>query len=427
MSALFIPEKVEGLKGLDAIIGTSGSVEAIRSLIRAVARSASTVLILGESGTGKELVARALHDLSDRRGSNFVPINCAAIPKELIESELFGHRKGAFTGALADRIGRFELAHGGTLFLDEIGDLALDMQVKLLRVLQERAIDPIGSSRPVPIDVRIVAATHRDIEGEIASGHFRQDLFYRLNVLPIEMPPLRARIEDVPALTDHFARRLAPTGQGPIRLTDELAHVFQCYDWPGNIRELSNLIDRLTVLYPGSRLSLAAVPLSMLPRGMRPFAEHMLSIRESRSGESEEVALPSAPDLQPATGVPAADLDELLEPEVHRSHSALSLQVGEALALEAPSDAIVPVGVKSVEEIVMMVEESSSTALSPAGQTELPDEGLHLKEHLAEIERTLIVQALARSDGNISQTARLLRLQRTTLIEKINKYGLRAE
>ncbi|NBS67035.1 MAG: sigma-54 factor interaction domain-containing protein, partial [Betaproteobacteria bacterium] len=159
------------MKGLHAIIGRSAPIQAVRSLIQAVARSGSTVLILGESGTGKELVARALHDLSDRSGASFVPVNCAAIPKELIESELFGHRKGSFTGALADRVGRFELAHGGTLFLDEIGDLSLDMQVKLLRVLQERSIDPIGSSRTVPIDVRIIAATHRDIEGEIASGH----------------------------------------------------------------------------------------------------------------------------------------------------------------------------------------------------------------------------------------------------------------
>jgi len=427
MSEVVHSREVERLKGLDAIIGKSASVEAIRSLIKAVARSASTVLVLGESGTGKELVARALHDLSDRRGSNFVPINCAAIPKELIESELFGHRKGAFTGALSDRIGRFELAHGGTLFLDEIGDLALDMQVKLLRVLQERAIDPIGSSRPVPIDVRIVAATHRDIEGEIASGHFRQDLFYRLNVLPIEMPPLRARIEDVPALTEHFARRLAPPGQGPIRLADELAHLFQCYDWPGNIRELSNLIDRLTVLYPSTRLSLASVPLTMLPRGMRPFAEHLMSIREAQGDGVGELNEQQVSDPRPDFDAPVMDMDELLEPVASWPAQALGLHAGPGTESEPQSDGIIPVGVKSVEEIVMMVEESAPQAYSQPGQAELPDEGLHLKEHLAEIERTLIVQALARSEGNISQTARLLRLQRTTLIEKINKYGLRTE
>jgi sigma-54 specific flagellar transcriptional regulator A len=413
-------------RGLEAIIGSSPSVNEVKSLIKAIARSTSTVLILGESGTGKELVARALHDLSDRRDAQFVPINCAAIPKELIESELFGHRKGAFTGALADRVGRFELAHGGTLFLDEIGDLALDMQVKLLRVLQERAIDPIGSSRPIPIDVRIIAATHRDIESEIASGHFRQDLFYRLNVLPIEMPPLRGRLEDVPALVDHFARKLAGPGSGPIRISEDLAHVLQCYDWPGNIRELANLIDRLSVLYPGSRLSLGMVPMSMLPRGMRPYAERLVSMRETMS-EAEELTeaegLPEvfqSPERQhgPESIFPEASI----APEATGSFR-LRLEEGGPQAEHAPF--IIPEGIKSVEEILMIVDNEPADPANPG--VELPDDGLHLKDHLAEIEKGLIVQALNRSDGNISQTARLLRLQRTTLIEKINKYGLRSD
>ncbi len=413
------------MKGLDSIIGASAAIASVRSLIQAVARSASTVLILGESGTGKELVARALHDLSDRRDANFVPVNCAAIPKELIESELFGHRKGAFTGALADRVGRFELAHGGTLFLDEIGDLALDMQVKLLRVLQERAIDPIGASRPIPIDARIIAATHRDIESEIASGHFRQDLFYRLNVLPIEMPPLRDRLEDVPALISHFARRMAPPGVAPIRVADDLMHVLQCYDWPGNIRELANLVDRLSVLYPGARLSLSGVPEVMLPRGMRPYARQMAMMRESApeavaaerpspnpvtDDEAEGELLFSAGDAQGQTAPPAPSF-------------GLSMAAQETV--NATDDQLIPAGVRSVEEIVMMVEEVA-VQVGGADAALLPDGGLHLKDHLAEIERTLITQALERSGGNISQTARLLRLQRTTLIEKINKYALRA-
>ncbi|MEN9768416.1 MAG: Nitrogen assimilation regulatory protein, partial [Pseudomonadota bacterium] len=179
-------------------IGKSPAAQAVRTLIDRVANSQATVLITGESGTGKELVARALHEQSQRHGGNFVPINCAAIPKDLIESELFGHRKGAFTGAMADRVGRFELAHGGTIFLDEIGDLPLDMQVKLLRVLQERQVDPVGGSKPVAIDVRVVAATHRDLEAEIAAGRFREDLYYRLNVLPLHTCPLRERPEDLP-------------------------------------------------------------------------------------------------------------------------------------------------------------------------------------------------------------------------------------
>ncbi len=408
------------VKGLEAIIGSSTAVNAVRSLIKAIARSSSTVLVLGESGTGKELVARALHELSDRRDAHFVPVNCAAIPKELIESELFGHRKGAFTGALADRIGRFELAHGGTLFLDEIGDLALDMQVKLLRVLQERAIDPIGSNRPVPIDVRIVAATHRDIESEIASGHFRQDLFYRLNVLPVEMPPLRSRLEDVPALVEHFARRLAAPGNSPVRMGDDVAHLFQCYEWPGNIRELSNLIDRLTVLFPGSRLSLDSVPSSMLPRGMRVFANQMVQMRADQS-----------PSIEPREHVDVQDtgsendLDLLLDPASDATRPTNGLQMATIEAPDVTIGVTVPEGVKSVEEIVMMVEDGVNTA--PGSVLDLPNDGLHLKDHLAEIEKSLIVQALNRSDGNISQTARLLRLQRTTLIEKINKYGLRAE
>ena len=204
-----------------AFIGASAGAEAIRHLIERVASSNATVLITGESGTGKELVARALHDQSDRSGGNFVPINCAAIPKDLLESELFGHRKGAFTGAMADRIGRFELAHGGTIFLDEIGDLSLDMQVKLLRVLQERTVDPVGGLKSVAVDVRVVAATHRDLEAEIEAGRFREDLYYRLNVLPLNTPSLRQRSQDVPALLTHFAEHFASKGQTPITFTGD--------------------------------------------------------------------------------------------------------------------------------------------------------------------------------------------------------------
>jgi len=420
------------LKGLSTIIGKSAAVQAVRSLIQAVAKSGSTVLILGESGTGKELVAHALHDLSDRSGASFVPVNCAAIPKELIESELFGHRKGSFTGALSDRIGRFELAHGGTLFLDEIGDLSLDMQVKLLRVLQERSIDPIGSSRTVPIDVRIIAATHRDIEGEIASGHFRQDLFYRLNVLPIEMPPLRDRLEDISDLAEAFARRHALPGKSPVALAPDLLNVLHCYDWPGNIRELSNLMDRFSVLYPGRRLSLSHVPLSMLPRGLRPFAEQQLQLAEiqdsDNAAEESKRAEPApesdhpgqerlAPNALTSFGDDGwAALDAASDSMAAPPNASIrpSLNMPGATALEAPYT--IPPEPQSVEDIVMMLQDPD----------ELPEDGLHLKQHLADIERSLIRQALDRSAGNISQTARLLRLQRTTLIEKINKYDLRA-
>ncbi len=416
------------LKGLHAIIGRSAPIQAVRSLIQAVARSGSTVLILGESGTGKELVARALHDLSDRSGASFVPVNCAAIPKELIESELFGHRKGSFTGALADRVGRFELAHGGTLFLDEIGDLSLDMQVKLLRVLQERSIDPIGSSRTVPIDVRIIAATHRDIEGEIASGHFRQDLFYRLNVLPIEMPPLRIRLDDIPDLADSFARRHASPGKAPVTLAPDLLNVLQCYEWPGNVRELSNLMDRFSVLYPGRRLGLSQVPPPMLPRGLRPFAEQQLRLAETTPDPETLTPQDELPDNPQPFGDPLehglpADLgDDGWTALQTTDNLAGAVLVSNRPQLEAHRAAAADTGYtippepQSVEDIVMMVQDPD----------ELPEDGLHLKQHLADIERSLIRQALDRSGGNISQTARLLRLQRTTLIEKINKYDLRA-
>ncbi|MFM8547206.1 MAG: sigma 54-interacting transcriptional regulator [Betaproteobacteria bacterium] len=420
------------MKGLTSIIGRSSAIHGIRSLIQSVARSGSTVLILGESGTGKELVARALHDLSDRSGAAFVPVNCAAIPKELIESELFGHRKGAFTGAVTDRTGRFELAHGGTLFRDEIGDLSLDMQVKLLRVLQERSIDPIGSQKSVSIDVRIVAATHRDIEGEIASGHFRQDLFYRLNVLPIEMPPLRERLDDLPDLSENFARRLAPSGRAPVTIQPDLMHVMQCYDWPGNVRELSNLVDRFSVLYPGKPLGLKSVPPKMLPRGMRPYAAQMLELAgetaDPSGAGSGSQGEPASPEAAQGSGAEGDSAGAASEPDWLADASPDQTRAGSQAPSARLSDLVSadeatgndnpfagPARPRSVEEIVMMVQDAE----------ELPEDGLHLNPHLADSERSLIRQALERSGGNISQTARLLRLQRTTLIEKLNKYDLK--
>ncbi len=197
------------------ILGKSPLIDGLRALIATVAPADATVLVHGESGTGKELVARALHAQSARAEARFVPVNCGAIPRDLVESELFGHRKGSFTGAIADRPGRFELAHGGTLFLDEIGDLPLDIQVKLLRVLQERLIDPVGSVKSVPVDVRVVAATHKDLEAEVAAGRFREDLYYRLNVLPLHTPALRERPEDIEDLCAFYAEHHAPAGKGP--------------------------------------------------------------------------------------------------------------------------------------------------------------------------------------------------------------------
>ena len=372
-----------------AFIGASAGAEAIRHLIERVASSSATVLITGESGTGKELVARALHDQSDRSGGNFVPINCAAIPKDLLESELFGHRKGAFTGAMADRIGRFELAHGGTIFLDEIGDLSLDMQVKLLRVLQERSVDPVGGLKSVEIDVRVVAATHRDLEAEIEAGRFREDLYYRLNVLPLNTPALRQRAQDVPALLTHFAEYFAPKGQTPITFSADFMEALKDYAWPGNVRELSNLVDRFNTLFSGQLLSLASVPSSLLPKGLRKL-------------QAERVSTPIVDSLEIVAPLSAKDM-----------HHSANSDLMNPFANPAP-----PLAMdmhNEVEDIIMLAQ----------GLPSLPPEGLSLKDRLADIERDLIVQALNRTDGNVSQTARLLNLQRTTLIEKLNKYDLR--
>jgi sigma-54 specific flagellar transcriptional regulator A len=231
------------------IIGTSKAIKRIYELIEKVSNSDSTVLILGESGTGKELVAKNIHFKSARVEKPFIPVNCGAIPTELLESELFGHEKGAFTGAVASRIGRFELADGGTIFLDEIGEMQPILQVKLLRVLQERSFERIGGTRTVNVDVRIVAATNQNLEDAVAAGRFREDLFYRLNVIPIDISPLRERAEDIYPLCDYFVEKHSRRfGRNPIRLTDDAMKMFISYHWPGNVRELENTVERLLVL-----------------------------------------------------------------------------------------------------------------------------------------------------------------------------------
>ncbi|MBT8146118.1 MAG: sigma-54-dependent Fis family transcriptional regulator [Gammaproteobacteria bacterium] len=242
------------------ITGDSPSINTIKKLIRQVAPTEANVLLSGESGTGKEVVARSIHNLSLRSGRPFVAVNCGAIPPELLESELFGHEKGAFTGAFQARAGRFELAEGGTLFLDEIGDMPLNMQVKLLRVIQERTFERVGGSKTIQSDVRLVAATHQDLEQRIADGEFRMDLFYRLNVFPIELPPLRARSEDIPLLIQEFIQRKSLIQQQPIKLGEDALQSLMHHPLPGNVRELENLIERLTILYPGETVGRDQLP-----------------------------------------------------------------------------------------------------------------------------------------------------------------------
>ena len=370
------------MKSPSHFIGNSPNAQALRRLISTIANSAATVLITGESGTGKELLARSLHEQSDRLGGSFVPINCSAIPKELLESELFGHRKGSFTGAVADRIGRFELAHGGTIFLDEIGDMSLDMQVKLLRVLQERVIDPVGSTRQVPIDVRVIAATHRDLEAEIQAGRFREDLYYRLNVLPVVTPPLRERSQDIPELLHFYAAHFKSPHLPAIRFNAAFLNALVNYPWPGNVRELTNLMDRFSTLYAGQELDIRSIPPSLLPKGLVPVQTEMLL----HMG-------------------PCVSQDMTPPPEVLAEMAAES---GSMVDQPVPQD-------NEIESIIMLAQ----------GMPHLPPEGISLKDRLAEIERNIIEQALERSQGNVSRTAKLLNLQRTTLIEKINKYDLR--
>jgi len=256
-----------------AMIGSSPALRAVRALIDKVGPTAARVLITGDNGSGKELVARAIHAASPRRQGPFVEVNCAAIPGELIESELFGHMKGSFTGAFADRPGKFELADGGTLFLDEIGDLSLAAQAKMLRVLQEGEVTRVGGAKPMRVDVRVLAATNKDLEAEIAAGRFREDLLYRLNVVPIHVPPLRERAADIPDLVRHFARGLASAAGTPARDFDAAAvERLQRRAWPGNVRELRNAVERLMILAPGKTVAVSDVDRVLSGGGDRPDA-----------------------------------------------------------------------------------------------------------------------------------------------------------
>ncbi len=355
-----------------AASGPTGSSEAVvrlRRMIDQVAGFDTTVLVLGESGTGKEVVARAIHDQSPRRDGPFVAINCGAIPPDLLESELFGHEKGAFTGALTARKGRFEMAEGGTLLLDEIGDMSLPMQVKLLRVLQERSFERVGGNQTIRCNVRVIAATHRDLEQRIADGHFREDLFYRLNVFPIEMPALRERADDLPELVTTIAGQLARTGRGEVRFAGETLQALRLYAWPGNVRELTNLVERLAVLHPGGLVRLRDLPKRYQPDVLPP----------------EEQPAPAAPAVAAApVSVPAPAM------------AALPADVLAAATLPLPAD-------------------------------RLPEAGIDLREHIARIELNLIRDALERADGVVAHAAQLLGLRRTTLVEKLRKYGVERE
>jgi sigma-54 specific flagellar transcriptional regulator A len=339
--------------------GRSPGVLQLNRMIDQVAPHDTTVLVLGESGTGKEVAARALHSRSARRDKPFVAINCGAIPPDLLESELFGHEKGAFTGALTQRKGRFEMAEGGTLLLDEIGDMPLTMQVKLLRVLQERTFERVGGTATIKCDVRLIAATHRNLETQIAEGKFREDLFYRLNVFPIEMPSLRERGEDLPDLITEITRQLAKGGRGQVSLAGDAIAALRHYPWPGNVRELSNLLERLAVLHPGGSVRAADLP------------------ARYRAGLPAGEAFVEVPDVT-----------QIASPQAGAGASA---------------------GVDPRQL---------------SANTTLPPQGIDLRGHMAEIELELLRAALVQSGGVVAHAAPLLGLRRTTLVEKLRKYGI---
>lgn len=265
--------RYQGEERRQRLTGSSPPIRGVRKLIEQVSDFDTTVLITGQSGTGKELVARTVHELSARASGPFVPLNCGAIPPDLLESELFGHEKGAFTGAINKRVGRFELAEGGTLFLDEIGEMSLQMQVKMLRVLQERTFERVGSGKLKTCDVRIIAATHRDLPLAIEQRDFREDLFYRLNVFPIEMPPLFKRVSDLPLLLDELLLSQSADGSRTLRVSPEAVRVLANYRWPGNVRELSNLVERLAIMKPEGTIAVDDLPPKYREAPAGPVAE----------------------------------------------------------------------------------------------------------------------------------------------------------
>ena len=332
-----------GLTGLQRILGGSAETARMREDVMAVAQSHGTVMIAGESGTGKEVVARAIHEISERREAPFLAVNCAAMSESLLESELFGHEKGAFTGAESLRKGRFELAHGGTLLLDEISEVKPQVQAKLLRVLQERAFERVGSSTTIGIDVRVIATTNRDLEDEVRRGRFRQDLFYRLNVLPLPLPPLRERAGDVAALAPHFVEMASRReGRSPLPITDEAIGLMQRYPWPGNVRELQNLCERAVVLCRDDAIGAELIRLWLTGPGVAPKARASGVIQESSASVASQTPVPSpAPSsgAAPMAGSqieprPLADIEREVIIETlnryngHRQKTAVALGIG---------------------------------------------------------------------------------------------------
>ena len=381
--------------------GASKAMRAVHRLIEQVAPFDTNVLILGESGTGKEMVARHIHELSGRAAHPFVPVNCGAIPADLLESELFGHEKGAFTGALSTRLGRFEFAEGGTLFLDEIGDMSLQMQVKLLRVLQERSFERVGSNKTIRCNVRIIAATHRDLDAAIIAGRFREDLYYRLNVFPVQMPPLRERLDDLPVLIEHLVQRQGQGAGRTIQLDQTAMICLSRNRWPGNVRELANLLERLAILFPAQTISAADLP----DRYRNATGVGWLGSETRIDARPEPVQGPVQ-----ATQESAAESGSRLE-------SGFESELVSALEPAEP---------EAEPVLERASERESDSVVYEMLDTALPRGGIDLKDHMSAIEIGLIRKALEEADGTVAGAARLLRIRRTTLVEKLRKYRLSA-
>jgi sigma-54 specific flagellar transcriptional regulator A len=354
-----------------AFVGSSAAVRNVRQMVRRVAAANASVLITGPSGSGKEVVARLLHESSPRAARAFVPLNCGAVPRDLFESELFGHEKGSFTGAINRREGRFEAADGGTIFLDEIGDMPADMQVKLLRVLEDRTIQRVGANDCLAVDVRVISATHRPMETLIADGRFREDLFYRLGIFPIHLPALAERREDIPELVEHFSTLIGGSREAIAFETEALQMLCE-YAWPGNVRELRNFMERAAILHGDRRIDAGQ-------------ARFLLRLGKANA------MLPAESAARPSGG----------------NVVVLHPQADAAPASSGPETPPMPV---------------AETA--PNAADLLARGGINLKDMLAEMEIAFIRAALSRSDHVIADAARLLGLQRTTLCEKMRKYGM---
>ncbi len=392
-----------------AFVGDSRAMRGVFDTMSRLLDNDSTVLILGESGAGKELVAQAIHTNSLRRKKPLITVNCGAIPEELLESELFGHEKGSFTGAIRTRIGKFELAHGGTIFLDEIGDMSPTLQVKLLRILQERQFERVGGARTIKVDVRVMAATNQNLEKAIRERTFREDLYYRLNVVPIELPALRERGDDVSLLIGHFVKKFARKMNRNITgVSPEALAKLKNYDWPGNVRELEHMIERLVVLKGEGVIETADLPFKL--RDLAPEEEAQLFSDMMLVGEPEDldtiptahagVEAPAPPAPAPVAATWAAPVEE--SDDISAAAASMNSEL-------APSP----------------TASSGPTAIDPdTFSVTLPDEGLNLKEVVDRFETQLILSALDRCGWVKNKAAQLLGLNRTTLVEKLKKKKL---